>query len=103
MDAGTVIALVGGACAAIGGYVGGKRTSNTSAVETAVGVVELLQVRIETLDDDKKERDLKIAQLLVRVEVLESLVTQKADVEAVADEVSGVRGVVDRIALKMGA
>lgn len=89
--------------AAIGGYVGGKRKSSAAAVETAVGVVGLLQARIETLDSDKAERDHLITELQVRIEVLESLVTQRADVEAVAAEVAGVRGVVDRIALKMGA
>lgn len=103
MDAGTIITTLVGVSAAMGGFFGGKRTNSSQAIDTAVGVVELLRVRIETLDGDKAARDETISQLLVRVEVLESLVTQRADVEAVAEEVSGVRGVVDRIALKMGA
>ncbi len=96
----TVIVALG---AALGGFVGGKRRSNTAAVETAVGVVELLQVRIETLETGNSEKAETITDLRVRIEVLESLVTQRADVEAVASEVAGVRGVVDRIADKMGA
>jgi len=103
LDTGTIVTVIVALGAALGGFVGGKRRSNTAAVETAVGVVELLQVRIETLETGNSEKAETITDLRVRIEVLESLVTQRADVEAVASEVAGVRGVVDRIADKMGA
>ena len=103
MDAGTVITVATAAAAAVGGFFGGKRTGNTNAIESAVGVVELLRAKLEVLESDKEQGDRKISELSVRIEVLESLVTQRADVEAVADEVHGVRNVVDRIAFKMGA
>jgi hypothetical protein len=94
-----IIAIAG----TLGGYAGGRRQSNAQAMGVAVDTVELLQVQVATLTSDREEKDGLITDLRNRVEVLESLVTQRAEVEAVKDEVIGVRGVVDRIATKMGA
>ena len=103
MDVGTVVTAVVGVSAAVGGFFGGRKTGGATAVETAVGVVELLRARIETMDRDRVDGDHLISELKARIEILESLVTRRADVETLAEEVSGVRDVVDRIALKMGA
>ena len=91
-----VIATLIGVAGIAGGWFGGKRTSDRGAVTIATETVELLQVQIEILKAENGD-------LKARVEVLEALVTQRAEVELVKQEVHGVRGVVDRIAFKVGA
>lgn len=102
MGVDSIIAIVIGLAGTIGGYVGGKRSGNATAMGIAVDVVELLQVQVATLTQKGEEKDALVADLRGRVEVLEGLVTQRAEVEAVHHEVLGVRGVVDRIAIKVG-
>ena len=99
MDSGTIITVLTGLGGVVGGFFGGKRL----AVSTAVDVVDLLQAAVEQLQADKAEKDKELTELRARILVLEELVTQKADVEAVRVEVGGVREVVDRIATKVGA
>lgn len=99
MDTGTIITVLTGLGGVVGGFFGGKRL----AVSTAVDVVELLQAAVEQMERELRDKDHELAELKGRIEVLESLVTQKADVEAVRVEVGGVREVVDRIADKVGA
>lgn len=91
-----LIAAVSVIAGIAGGWVGGKRNATASSVSIATDTVELLQVQIEFLKAENGE-------LKARVEVLEALVTQRAEVEQVKNEVQGVRGVVDRIATKIGA
>lgn len=103
MDVGTVLAAVAGIAGAAGGFVGGRRTATSTTINIAVDTVELLQAQVATLTSDREEKHALIADLRGRVEILESLVTQRAEVEAVHEEVRGVRGVVDKIATKVGA
>lgn len=103
MDANAIIAILTGVAGVTGGYVGGKRTGQSQAVSTAVEVVDLLQVQVSTLVAQNAEKDEKIAILEGKVELLEAMITQRAEVEAVHAEVKDVRGVVDRIAIKVGA
>lgn len=91
-----LIAALGVIAGIAGGWVGGKRNATAASVSIATDTVELLQVQIELLKTENSE-------LKARVEVLETLVTQRAEVEQVRKEVIGVRGVVDRIATKVGA
>lgn len=88
---------------AVGGFVGGRRTGKGEAMGIAVDTVDLLQAQVATLTEYREEKDSTIHNLEQRVEVLESLVTQRAEVGVVRDGVEGVRGVVDRIAIKVGA
>jgi hypothetical protein len=99
MDSNTIVTVLTGLGGIVGGFFGGKRL----AVSTAVDVVDLLQAAVEQLQVDKEHKDTEIAELKARIQVLEELVTQKADVAAVRVEVEGVREVVDRIADKVGA
>lgn len=92
----TIVTILIGIAGVAGGYAGGKRTASGQSVSIAVETVELLKTQVEFLERENSE-------LKARVEVLESLVTQRAEVEAVKTEVVGVRGVVDRIAAKVGA
>jgi hypothetical protein len=103
MDASTIMAAITGLAGAAGGFFGGRRLSGEQSMGIAVDTVELLQVQVATLTSNREEKDAKIADLSARVEILESLVTQRAEVEVVKKEVLGVRGVVDRIATKVGA
>lgn len=103
MDIAAIYAILSALAGVIGGYVGGKRTGQNETVSTAVSVVELLQVQVETLVAQNAEKDEKIATLEGKVELLEAMITQRAEVEAVHEEVKGVRVVIDKIAIKVGA
>lgn len=87
----------------VGGFVGGKRSGRNQEVNTAQGVVTLLQAAVEELEKQNKAKDAVIVDLSARLGILEKLVTQKADVAAVEREVRGMREVVDRIADKLEA
>jgi len=95
----TAIALAG----IIGGFAGGRRTAGTAAMGIAVDTVDLLQVQVSALIQKNAQKDSMISELTARIEILESLVTQRAEVEAVHVDVREVRGVVDRIATRVGA
>lgn len=103
MDANNIITVLVGAAGVAGGFFGGQRLGTGSAVSTAVEVVSLLQAQVDTLEDALSRRDVEITDLRGRVDVLEEMVTQRAEVEAVRIEVKGVRTVVDRIAEVVGA
>jgi hypothetical protein len=100
MDA--IIAILTGAAGVAGGFVGGKKFGHSQAAQISVDTVELLQIAVAELRTQVAEKDGLVADLRARVEILESLVTQRAEVELVHEEVKGVRGVVDRIASKVG-
>lgn len=82
--------------ASLGSYRQGKRGA---ALET----VQLLETQINVLVEQNKQKDERIATLEGRVNVLNDLVTQRAEVEAVHMEVLSVKECVDRIAAKVGA
>lgn len=103
MDANTVYTIAAALAGILGGYFSGRRTGQATAVGTAVDVVELLQVQVNLLTEENGKKDTIIADLRARVEVLEGLVTQRAEVAEVHEEVRGVRIVVDRIASQVGA
>jgi hypothetical protein len=103
MDSNTIIQVLIGVAGITGGFFGGKRLASGEAVSTAVEVVELLRVQVEFLTTKGATDTSKIADLRARVDILEGLVTQRAEVEAVHVEVQGVRSVVDKIAHKLEA
>ena len=103
MDAATIWTIATGLAGTAGGYVGGKVFGNSSSVETAQNVVELMKAEVDVLKQHGREKDQLLASLNSRVEVLESLVTQRAEVEAVHQDVREVKSTVDRIAVKVGA
>lgn len=103
MDPGAIITVLTGTAGVLGGFLGGRKIASTTATTIAVSTVELLQVSVEELTRQAHEKDNQIAELSGRVEVLEGLVTQRAEVAAVHDEVKEVRTVVDRIAAKVEA
>ncbi|WAB09288.1 hypothetical protein SEA_STELLA_48 [Streptomyces phage Stella] len=97
-----IIAILTGAAGVAGGFVGGKRLGHSQAAQISVDTVELLSLAVAELRTQVGEKDELVTDLRARVEILESLVTQRAEVELVHEEVKGVRGVVDRIASKVG-
>ncbi|UJQ86883.1 hypothetical protein SEA_TREAT_47 [Streptomyces phage Treat] len=110
MDSETIITVLTGATAAVGSFYGGKRLGASAAAQdaanesqTAVNTVELLQIAVAELQRQNGEKTTEVADLRGRVAVLEDMVTQRAEVAAVHEEVKGVRGVVNAIAAKVGA
>lgn len=98
-----MIAIGTGVAGIAGGFLGGKRMASGEAVSIATEVVELLQVQVATLTEKGEEKDREISDLGMRVNLLESLVTQRAEVEAVHADVLEVKEVVGKIANKVGA
>lgn len=103
LEADAIITILTGAAGVAGGFFGGRKLGHSQSAQTAVNTVELLQIAVGELERQGRLKDEEVAELRARVDVLESLVTQRAEVEAVREEVQGVRGVVDRIASKVGA
>ena len=89
MDPGTVAQIATLLAAVGGGWMTGRRG-------VARQTVELLQIQADTLENQNRTQATEITSLKSKVELLESLVTQRA---AVAE----VKEVVDRIAAKVGA
>ncbi len=96
MDADAIITVLTGVAGVTGGFFGGKRLGNNQAQQTAVSTVELLQIAVAELERQGRTKEAEVADLRGRVAVLEDLVTQRAEVEA-------VRTIVDKIATKVGA
>lgn len=88
---------------AVGGYAGGRMQGRSSASQIASDTVEMLQTQVDLLRDDKDTRDTELRELRHRVEILEGLVTQRAEVEELNVKVSLVKDTVDRIAIRVGA
>lgn len=103
MDASAIITIATGAVGVAGGWFGGKRLGLSDSVQAAVALSELQQARIDALEASLTVKNQEVAELRERVELLESLVTQRAEVEAVHAEVIEVHRVVDRIAVKVNA
>lgn len=102
MDANNIITILVGAAGVTGGFFGGQKLATGVAIGTAVDVVTLLQAQVDTLEGNLETKDRELDEIKHRVSMLEELVTQRAEVEAVHEEVKGVRSVVDRIAEKVG-
>lgn len=96
-----IIALLVGSAATLGAFFGGKRAGKSQDITDAAGAVAVMQAAITQLEKQIASKDILIADLSGRVKTLEGLITQKADVEAVANEVKEIRVIVDRIATKM--
>ena len=110
MDSSTLTTVITTITGVIGGTYGGIRygkntalsdSANTSAV--ARDTVEMLQIQVDHLEEVVQEKDAKLNEVMVRVSVLEDLVTQRAEVGEVHEEVKEARVVLDRIAAKVGA
>jgi len=103
MDANAIITIATGVAGVAGGWFSGRRMGLSDSVQAAVSLSELQQARIDALEASLTVKNQEVAELRERVEMLESLVTQRAEVEAVHAEVVGVRQVVDRIAVRVSA
>lgn len=88
---------------AVGGYAGGRMQGKSSASQVASDTVEMLETQVNILKEDKAMRDIELTNLRHRVEILEGLVTQRAEVEELNTTVSLVKNTVDRIAVRVGA
>jgi outer membrane murein-binding lipoprotein Lpp len=97
-----IISAVVAVTTAAGGWSAGKRTSNRDAAQTAAETVDMLQAQVELLKEYKEGGDLQIRDLRSRISVLENLVTQRAEVNAVHLDVKSAKLVIDKIADKVG-
>lgn len=81
----------------------GRMTGRTNASQIATDTIGMLQRQVDVLKEDKDHRDLEILDLTQRVAVLEGLVTQRAAVEEVHEDVKANQEILRRIASKVEA
>lgn len=98
-----IIATLVGVAGVVGAYFGGRKTGRSQDLTDTETAMNILRSAISQLQDQIASKDVLIADLHGRVQTLESMVTQKADVEAVANEVKQIRIIVDKIAYKVDA
>lgn len=98
MDTGTLIAILGG----IGALIGGIYAAWSGRMQGTASVNQLLQSRVEQLAEDVKTRNEIIANLREQVKMLTDLVTQKANVQAVQEKAEEIKNLLDKIAEKLG-
>lgn len=103
MDANAIITILTGVAGVGGGFFGGKRLGITQASALTVDTVGLLQAAVGELRTQGEAKDQEIATLRGRVDSLEALVTQRAEVEAVHQDVRESKVILTRIAEKVGA
>ena len=103
MDVSSIVTIATTVGTGAGGYVGGRLTGKSTASQVAADTVDMLQAQVDLLKDDKSSKDTELTELRARVEVLENLVTQRAEVEVLGEKISLVKETVDRIADKVGA
>lgn len=96
MDVAAVSQIVVLAAGIGGGWATGRRG-------VARQTVDLLQIQVSNLREGNDDKDIELSGLKGRVEVLEGLVTQRAAVSEVHEELHEVHIKVDRIAAKVGA
>lgn len=88
MDTVSIILVI---AASIGSFWGGRKSSRSD-------LLEMLQAEVEFLKQKNEEKDETIAELQGKLGVLESLITQRAEVSAVHEEVLAVKSIVQGIA-----
>lgn len=103
MDFGSALSTAAIAATGVGSFIGGRLTGKSVASQVASDTVDMLKTQVDVLQEDKHEKDSELINLRSRVEVLESLVTQRAEVEELGEKISLVKETVDKIAIKVGA
>jgi hypothetical protein len=89
MDVDTITSIAVPLTAIVGGWSVGRRGLSRQTVD-------LLQIQVTALREGNDLKDVELGALKGRVEVLENMVTQRA-------EVAEVKEIVERIAVKVGA
>lgn len=98
-----IIAMGVGIAGVVGAFYEGRRRGAVSTTTIANNTVNLLKVQLEAFEADRAEKERVIADLKARVEILEGLVTQRAEVRRMHDDVLGIRTVVDRIDTRLAS
>jgi len=99
MDPATIVGL----SSAIGGALIGAIGGRINALQGLAAINQLLQSTIDNLQTEKTAKDAAIQRLENKVESLEGLVTQKAEVAQLHVKVDALTGRVEAIATKVGA
>lgn len=92
-----IATLVGGV---YGGFKVGKSQSLTDTASVAsisADTIDMLQAQVEVLTEGNSEKAHNIAELMTRVSILESMITQRAEVEEVHATVNLIKNKVDEI------
>lgn len=86
MNIDAAVAILIGIAGVLGGWTGGRRGAVAANAALAQGTIDLLQSRVTAMETEIN----RIPALLDRIAFLESLVTQRADVETVKEIVTRI-------------
>jgi TolA-binding protein len=92
-----LILLVAGAITIMAARRRGQDDSNAEALAVAQSAVQMMKVQVEVLRSDMEARTLQVAQLNARIEVLESLVSQRYDLGQIQEDLAYVKGKIDEL------
>lgn len=87
MDINTLVTALGGVAVAAGSFYGGRKTLKVNDSTLAVNTVDLLNTQLELLRTENGNLREVMDQQNERIKVLESMVTQRAEVELVKETV----------------
>lgn len=93
MDTSAIIAILTGVAGVGGGWVGGRRGAVAQNAALAQDTITLLTTRLNVMEDEAA----KIPALMERIANLESLVTQRAEVDRVIQIVTRIEEKVDAL------
>jgi hypothetical protein len=91
MDTNTLVTALVGVTTLAGGWIGGRRNAVKDNATLAQDTIHLLTTRLTVMESESS----KIPILMERIAVLESLVTQRADVETVKVIVTRIEEKID--------
>jgi hypothetical protein len=103
MDIGSALTALTVIGTGLGSFAGGRLSGKGSASQIAADTVDMLQAQVDVLKEEKNSSHAELASLRARVDVLEGLVTQRAEVDELGAKISLVKETVDKIAIRVGA
>jgi hypothetical protein len=110
LDPGTILTVATSSTGLLAGAWGGSRYGKQQALADAANassmsadLIATLQAKIGILEEQNASKDESMSELFSRIDALENLVTQKAEVEAVHTDLIEVKEIVSSIASKVGA
>lgn len=95
MDVGSIVAVVAGAATAVGGFVGGRKSAASSALNAARDTVGMLESQLKIMQSRESEKESIIQGLIKRIEILEDMVLQREDITQLKRDVRDIKEKLD--------
>jgi polyhydroxyalkanoate synthesis regulator phasin len=99
MDSATLIATVSVIVGAFVGAVAGR----LNALQGLAAINQLLESTIDSLKQDKNTMEESMSRMSVKIDALEGIVTQRAEIAQLHTKVDSITARIEAIASKVGA